>query len=152
VFGLASFVEERTYAVRRCIPPLSTSQLRRVSPQLNQLHNALLELVAVFDDEDRRVPVRPPLDARRPSTGSSTGSSRTKPHKGPSRASSKPQKPTSQARKSTQRTRRPPDPDHSSTGSAKVSSVDKPIGDNPKYCLAHPDHTVRAAAAGTSFA
>ena len=49
VFGMASFVDERTYAVRRCIPPLSSSQLRRLSPQLNRLHGALLER----HDDDR---------------------------------------------------------------------------------------------------
>lgn len=43
VFGMASFVDERTYAVRRCIPPLSSSQLRRLSPQLNRVHIALLD-------------------------------------------------------------------------------------------------------------
>lgn len=49
VFGMASFVDEGTYAVRRCIPPLSTSQLRRLSPQLNRLHSVLLER----HDDDR---------------------------------------------------------------------------------------------------
>jgi transcriptional regulator with XRE-family HTH domain len=74
---------------------------------------ARLELVAVFDEEDRRVPVHLGATPAQPSTGSSTGSSRTKPHPAASRASSKPRKPTSQARKSTQRNRRPPDSDHS---------------------------------------
>ncbi|MGH9226729.1 MAG: hypothetical protein ACRD2W_23730 [Acidimicrobiales bacterium] len=49
VFGMASFVDERTYAVRRCIPPLSSSQLRRLNPQLNRLHSALIER----HDDDR---------------------------------------------------------------------------------------------------
>lgn len=74
---------------------------------------ARLELVAVFDDEDRRVPVHLGATPAQPSTGSSTGSTVTKPHQAPSRASSKPGKPSSQARGSTQRNRRPPDTDHS---------------------------------------
>ncbi len=41
-FGMARFVDDSTYAVRRHIPPLSTSQLRRLSPQLHRLHSALL--------------------------------------------------------------------------------------------------------------
>ena len=41
-FDLAYFVDEGTYAVRRRIPPASTSQLRRLSPELRRLHTALL--------------------------------------------------------------------------------------------------------------
>ena len=37
-----------TYAVRRRIPPASTSQLRRLSPELQRIHQALL---ARHDDE-----------------------------------------------------------------------------------------------------
>src|SRR5262245_35887936 len=70
---------------------------------------ARLELVAVFDDEDRRVPVHLGATPALPSTGSSTGSPRTKPHQAKSGASSKSRKPTSQARKSTQRNMQPPD-------------------------------------------
>jgi DNA-binding transcriptional regulator YiaG len=74
---------------------------------------ARLELVAVFDDDDRRVPVHLGPTPAQPSTGSSTGSPGTKTHQATSRVSSKPRKPTSGARKSTQRNRRPSDPDHS---------------------------------------
>ncbi len=42
IFGMARFVDDSTYAVRRHIPPLSTSQLRRLNPQLQRLHGALL--------------------------------------------------------------------------------------------------------------
>ena len=41
-FDLARFVDESTYAVRRRIAPASSSQLRRLSPQLRRLHTALL--------------------------------------------------------------------------------------------------------------
>ena len=50
-FGLAVFVDAGTYAVRRRIPPISTGQRRRVSPQLQRLHTALL---ASHDDERLR--------------------------------------------------------------------------------------------------
>lgn len=73
---------------------------------------ARLELVAVFDDSDRRVPVHLGPTPAAPSTGSSTGSTATKPHQATSRASSKPRKPSSGARASTQRNQRPPDTDH----------------------------------------
>ena len=42
VFGLARFEDESTYAVRRHIPPASYSQLRRLGPELQRLHTALL--------------------------------------------------------------------------------------------------------------
>ena len=42
VFGLARFDAADTYAVRRRIPPASTSQLRRLSPELRRIHQALL--------------------------------------------------------------------------------------------------------------
>ena len=42
VFGLARFVDDSTYAVRRRIPPASSSQLRRLSPELQRIHTALL--------------------------------------------------------------------------------------------------------------
>ena len=42
VFGLARFVDESTYAVRRHIPPASASQLRRLGPELARVHMALL--------------------------------------------------------------------------------------------------------------
>ena len=48
VFGLARFDTADTYAVRRRIPPASTSQLRRISPELRRIHQALL---ARHDDE-----------------------------------------------------------------------------------------------------
>ena len=48
VFGLARFDDADTYAVRRRIPPASTSQLRRLSPELQRIHQALL---ARHDDE-----------------------------------------------------------------------------------------------------
>lgn len=41
-FDLARFVDEGTYAVRRRIPPASSSQLRRLSPELQRVHTALL--------------------------------------------------------------------------------------------------------------
>ena len=41
-FGLARFVDDTTYAVRRRIAPASTSQLRRLSPELRRVHTALL--------------------------------------------------------------------------------------------------------------
>ncbi len=41
-FGLARFVDESTYAVRRRIPPATSSQLRRLTPDLQRLHTALL--------------------------------------------------------------------------------------------------------------
>lgn len=79
---------------------------------------ARLELVAVFDDEDRRVPVHLGATKAEPSTGSSstgssTGSSRIKPHEVTPRGSSKPKKPSSKARTSTRRNRRSPGSDHS---------------------------------------
>ena len=74
---------------------------------------ARLELVAVFDDEERRVPVHLGAVPAQPSTGSSTESTRTKPNQATSRASSKPRKSSSQPRTSMQPNRRPPDPDHS---------------------------------------
>ena len=42
IFGLARFVDESTYAVRRRIPPASSSQLRRLSSELQRIHTALL--------------------------------------------------------------------------------------------------------------
>ena len=42
VFGLARFDAAGTYPVRRRIPPASTSQLRRLSPELRRIHQALL--------------------------------------------------------------------------------------------------------------
>lgn len=42
VFDLARFVDPDTYAVRRRIPPASTSQLRRLGPELERVHKALL--------------------------------------------------------------------------------------------------------------
>jgi len=42
VFGLARFVDDSTYVVRRRIPPASSSQLRRLSPELQRVHAALL--------------------------------------------------------------------------------------------------------------
>ena len=42
VFDLARFVDADTYGVRRRIPPASMSQLRRFSPELQRLHQALL--------------------------------------------------------------------------------------------------------------
>ncbi len=58
-FDLAYFVDEGTYAVRRRIPPASTSQLRRLSPELRRLHTALLarhdaERLAAQPDRLRR--------------------------------------------------------------------------------------------------
>lgn len=41
-FGLASFQDQDTYAVRRRIPPASGSQLRRLNPGLLRIHAALL--------------------------------------------------------------------------------------------------------------
>jgi len=41
-FGLARFDDPDTYAVRRRIPPVSASQLRRLSPELRRVHTALL--------------------------------------------------------------------------------------------------------------
>ncbi len=41
-FELARFVDPTTYAVRRRIPPASSSQLRRLSPELRRIHTALL--------------------------------------------------------------------------------------------------------------
>ena len=70
---------------------------------------ARLELVAVFDDEDRRVPVHLGTSP----AGSSTGSTRTNPHQAASGASSKQRKPRSGARRSTEQKRRPPGTDHS---------------------------------------
>jgi len=55
---------------------------------------ARLELMAVFDDEDRRVP----LHLGSSSTGSSTGSTRTGPNAAASASTSTPRKPSSQAR------------------------------------------------------
>ena len=47
-FELARFTDPTTYAVRRRIPPASTSQLRRLSPELQRIHQMLL---ARHDDE-----------------------------------------------------------------------------------------------------
>jgi len=55
---------------------------------------ARLELMAVFDDEDRRVP----LHLGSSSTGSSTGSTRTGPDRAARTSTSTPRKPSSQAR------------------------------------------------------
>ena len=75
---------------------------------------ARLELVAIFDDEDRRVPVHLGATPAEPSTGSSTtGSTATRPHEATSRVSSKRRKPSSGARKGTQPNRRPRGTDHS---------------------------------------
>ena len=41
-FGLASFQDQDTYAVRRRIPPASRSQLSRLNPELLRIHTALL--------------------------------------------------------------------------------------------------------------
>jgi len=41
-FGLARSDDANTYAVRRRIPPASSSQLRRFSPELRRIHTALL--------------------------------------------------------------------------------------------------------------
>ncbi len=41
-FDLARFTDADTYAVRRRIPPVSSSQLRRLSPDLARIHSALL--------------------------------------------------------------------------------------------------------------
>lgn len=41
-FGLARFVDDSTYAVRRRIPPASTSHLRNLTPELRRVHTALL--------------------------------------------------------------------------------------------------------------
>ena len=48
-FDLADFADAATYAVRRRIPPASTSQLCRLSPELQRLHEALL----VRHDDER---------------------------------------------------------------------------------------------------
>jgi hypothetical protein len=48
VFGLARFHTADIYAVRRRIPPASTSQLRRLGPELQRIHQALLSR---HDDE-----------------------------------------------------------------------------------------------------
>lgn len=74
---------------------------------------ARLELVAVFDEEERRVPVHlggPSADVE---GGSSTGSSRIKPHEVTPRGSSKARNRSSEARSSTRRNRRSPGTDHS---------------------------------------
>ena len=42
-FDLASFVDEGTYALLRRIPPLSRSQLRHLSAELQRTHHVLLE-------------------------------------------------------------------------------------------------------------
>jgi len=41
-FGLARFVDNDAYAVRRFMPPVSGSQLRRLRPELARIHSALL--------------------------------------------------------------------------------------------------------------
>lgn len=74
---------------------------------------ARLELVAVFDDEDRRVPVHLGATRVEPSTGPSTGSSRTKAHEASPTRASKTRKPSSEAPTRTRRNRRSPGSDHS---------------------------------------
>jgi hypothetical protein len=56
VFGLARFLDD-TYAVRRRIPPASSSQLRRLSPDLLRIHAALLSR----HDAERLGSTPPPL-------------------------------------------------------------------------------------------
>ena len=73
---------------------------------------ARLELVAVFDDEERRVPVHlgasGPARGGEPSTGSSTGSSRTKPYEATPKSTVASRKRSSEARANTRRNRRSP--------------------------------------------
>ncbi len=42
IFGLARFLDEATYGVLRRIPPASLSHLRRLTPELQRVHAALL--------------------------------------------------------------------------------------------------------------
>jgi len=58
-FDLARFIDADTYAVRRRIPPVSSSQLRRLSPELTRIHGVLLARHDAQRLADRRVdPVR----------------------------------------------------------------------------------------------
>jgi len=56
-FGLARFVDDATYAVRRYMPPVSGSQLRRLRPEIARIHTALL----AAHDAERRGDTRPPI-------------------------------------------------------------------------------------------
>ena len=62
---------------------------------------ARLELVAVFDDENRRVPVQLGATSADSSTGSSTGSMRTRPERTARASTRKSRKPSSAARTDT---------------------------------------------------